>query len=1000
MANEFKFRKKLGQLLLERGLVTEDQLRWAMDKKEKSKKYLGEVLVEAGYVKEEDIVSILAEQADIPFVDLKKTKLRVNPNVVSIVPHDVIRRFEMLPYKIENDIVHVLISRSSLTGYRSKIRKFLKLEVEMELTVKKDLNRVIESIFKKIKYRFDINNILCIRFKKLQLLGITIDTDVIDKRILFENFLIKYANVKENDLEVAKDLANKEGKDLKEVLKEKGFISNEELLKIEALMYKTIFVSLKGLKPKNDVLKLFDISTMKDMIFLPIALDGDDLIIALSNLEKRDFFKQYKGIIPYNFDILFSDKKEILDILDNIENIKLETKTKEDIKKNIHIERLKEKKLGIVLVKMGYISKEVFEKAWKDSKKDEELFSTYLINNNMVDRDVIYKVKQTLPSVEYVDLKIEKPDYSLFKKLPPDALMDCLAVPLKLEGNELFIAVASDDPETIKKLDVLRLATSYKLHYYISDEEEIIRILLDVFPDFNKKLSKNLEENESEKISDISPDENLKKIEKKVEISRDSLDKDFSKTKQKTEILKELSDVNVQLSNKVIIPAQDNIEYIDEMKVMIKDIKEEQIKDLDEVIKERKKNRFVPLTKEEKTLLDNTCNEKMIVNFLDNILALAVKKDASDIHFEPFEKLFRIRFRINGILHILIDAPAAIANPLISRLKVMSELDLSEKRVAQDGSFNININNNKVEFRIVVSPSAFGETSVLRILNVKSSVYSLDSLGLSNMDLYIIKKNLQRTYGLILVAGPTGSGKTTSLYAMLNYLNASGAKIVTIEDPVEAHFPGIIQMEIKINKSEPDKSFTFSDGLKASMRSDPNIIMLGEIRDAEIANVAIQASLTGHLVLATIHANNSIEVISRLLNLGVERELLASSLKMVIAQRLARVLCKNCKKEVENKERYLKMLNLSDEYLKYTYYEAPGCEKCNNNGFIGRTGIYEILEISEVIKDMMAMEKEITYIKNQALRDGLVTLKRTAFSKAVDGIIGMQEFVRIGVDSI
>jgi len=963
---EFKFRKKLGQLLLEKNLVSEDKLRWAMEEKAKSKKYLGEILIDAGLVKEEQILQILAEQADIPFHDLKMKRLKVNKELISIIPPEVIKNFKILPYAISNDSLKILIGSTSSLKYRSEISSIIGINVVMELTSKKHLDTIIANILENIPYKFDAGNPKCLLYRRLQLIGINISDEIINNKKKLGEFLVERDIIDEEKLMWALNEHHKTSKGIDEILLESDIISEEELLKVEALLFKTVFINLEGFTPKKEFLKYFTINEMSSLPFVPLTIDNGSLKIVVANMEKLNFFDKYRGIIPYKLEFYLGISGQIRN---SVEKLKKFNEEIESDSKVFIASRIKEKRLGIMLVKMGYLSQEDFEQCWQKSLEEKKLLSEYLIDNNKVSQQIISRIKETQPDTKFVDLSSAVPDIELFKILPQDALVNNLAVPFKKTGDVLHIAIACDDPETVRNLEVLHLASNCTIEHYLAEEEHIIRILGEIYPDFRENIP---EKTEIDNVKDeMTPEMNMHIKSLKVE---------------------EASFDNVKTND---------INTMDELKNPERIIKGDELSYIDAIQAEFNKEKYVPLAQNEKDLLQNTANEKMVVNFLENIFSIAIRKKVSDIHFEPFENIFRIRFRMNGVLHLLLDTEPNIANPLIARLKVLSQLDLSEKRVAQDGSFILKMGDMNVEFRLLVCPCAYGETAVLRVLNIKNASYSLDKLGLSNSELYIIKKNLQRSYGLILVTGPTGSGKTTTLYSMLNYLNNTGSKIFTIEDPIEYHFPGIVQTDVKINKTEPEKSFDFADGLKASMRSDPDIIMLGEIRDENVAKVAVQASLTGHLVLATIHANNSIEVIGRLLNLGVERELLISSLKMVIAQRLVRKMCMDCKKKVENSWEFLKMLNFDKaSYASYDFFQSPGCSKCGHTGYTGRIGIFEVLEITETLKSMIAAKKESVDIKKQALKEGLSTLKKSAFIKAVEGDIAIEEFVKIGLDAV
>ena len=388
--------------------------------------------------------------------------------------------------------------------------------------------------------------------------------------------------------------------------------------------------------------------------------------------------------------------------------------------------------------------------------------------------------------------------------------------------------------------------------------------------------------------------------------------------------------------------------------------------------------------------------ESPIVKLVDSTILDAISKNASDIHFEGSSKGLIIRYRIDGMLYQIID-PLDIGNmnPVISRLKVMSELDISEKRIPQDGRFKLKIMNRFVDFRISILPTIFGENAVIRILDqqrmtLTTSDLSLEGLGLNKRELFRLRRQIKAPYGMFLMTGPTGSGKTTTLYRALSEVNTRNTKIITIEDPVEYQLERI--MQIPVNEK---KGLTFSRGLRSILRHDPDKILLGEIRDSETAQIAIQSALTGHQVFTTVHANNSFEVVNRFIHMGIEPYNLVSSLNCIVAQRLIRVLC-DCKVERKISDLALAESGLDPAtYSKYTYYRSYGCERCKGTGYSGRKAIIEHVELDGDMREMFIKRAPVSIMKKYTSKRGVVFLRDAAVNEMIRGVTTLEEVNRI-----
>ncbi len=381
-----------------------------------------------------------------------------------------------------------------------------------------------------------------------------------------------------------------------------------------------------------------------------------------------------------------------------------------------------------------------------------------------------------------------------------------------------------------------------------------------------------------------------------------------------------------------------------------------------------------------------------IVKLANGILMNAIKSRTSDIHIEPAETLLRVRYRTDGVLLPVLKLPVKIKNALTSRLKIMSHLDISERRLPQDGRIKLKFGDDReIDFRVSTLPTLWGEKIVLRLLDKSNLQLDLTKLGFDEKPLQDFMDAIEKPYGMILVTGPTGSGKTTTLYSALSQLNKPGVNIMTAEDPVEYNFFGINQVHIR-----EDIGLTFAAALRSFLRQDPDVIMVGEIRDFETAEIAIKAALTGHLVLSTLHTNDAPSTITRLLNMGIEPIMVSSSVIIVVAQRLARKICRNCKEEQKISETTLLRSGMTPgEISNAKCYIGLGCSECNNSGYKGRIALYEIMTVKDELKELILQGASASDIKKEAIRLGMVTLRRSGIQKVLDGTTSIDEVLRV-----
>ena len=394
------------------------------------------------------------------------------------------------------------------------------------------------------------------------------------------------------------------------------------------------------------------------------------------------------------------------------------------------------------------------------------------------------------------------------------------------------------------------------------------------------------------------------------------------------------------------------------------------------------------LQEEDEDLLDAT-TDAPVIKFVNTILSQAVRARASDIHIEPFYRDLKVRYRVDGVLYESFSPPPSLHAAIVSRVKVMAKMNIAEKRLPQDGRIPIKIANRSFDLRVSTLPTTFGERVVMRLLDKTSILLGLEEIGLNEEQMEILKKLIVIPNGIILVTGPTGSGKTTTLYGSLNHINSPDKNIITIEDPVEYQLPGIGQIQVNAKIG-----LKFANGLRSIVRQDPDVILVGEIRDSETAEISIHAALTGHLVFSTLHTNNASGAITRLIDMGIEPFLVASSMRAIIAQRLVRMICPDCREAYRADAHALKELGMETTSDEVVLYRGRGCDSCVNMGYRGRTAIFEFLIVDDKIRSLMTREADAATIERAAVEAGMKTLRRDGIEKVLNGVTTVEEILR------
>lgn len=589
-------------------------------------------------------------------------------------------------------------------------------------------------------------------------------------------------------------------------------------------------------------------------------------------------------------------------------------------------------RLGELLLKAKLITEEQLQKGLEEQKKIGGRLGYNLIKLGFIKEEDILWFLSKQYGVPTINLNNFELDEETIKLIPIDLAKKYSCIPISLIGGTLTMAMV--DPSNVFAIDDIKFLTGLSVETVVTSESSFIKSF-DQY--YRKKKSSDLEINAKD---------------------YDLNDQDFN---TQTGLGEEFDEgiVDVENFDNIVKGAVDNVEVVEEQD-------DEGVFDVD----------------------------APIVKLVNGLLIKAIKMGVSDIHIEPYEKAFRVRYRVDGVLRKVMGLPLKIKNAVVSRIKIMSKLDIAEKRLPQDGRIKLKLGKKKdMDFRVSVLPTIFGEKVVLRLLDKTNLQLDMTKLGFEPTTLELFQEAIHSPYGMVLVTGPTGSGKTTTLYSALSQLNNEGTNIMTAEDPVEFNLLGINQVHIK-----EQIGLTFAAALRSFLRQDPDVIMVGEIRDAETAEIGIKAALTGHLVLSTLHTNDAPGTIGRLLNMGMEPFLVASAVILIVAQRLARKICSECKEEIKIPAKALIDLGfLESEVPSLKIFKGKGCQNCAGTGFKGRLALYEVMKITEHIKILILEGAPINEIKKQARQKGMRTLRDSGLQKIREGITTIEEVLRVSI---
>jgi type IV pilus assembly protein PilB len=599
-------------------------------------------------------------------------------------------------------------------------------------------------------------------------------------------------------------------------------------------------------------------------------------------------------------------------------------------------------KLGQMLLASNIITEEQLKQALSLQKKEGGRLGTNLVRLGYITEEQLVAFLSKQFGVPAINLSEYKIDQSVVKLIPMEMARKYLIMPVARVGATLTIAMT--DPSNVFAIDDVKFMTGYNVEVVVSSESGISGAIGDYYGGRAEVATAT---------QTIDPEDASAILQAKdYTLSDDDIQSgDFGAGEDGPM-------VNVDDFDKVVGSALDGIEAIEEQEDT-------------ELVKEV---------------------EAPIVKLVNGIFVNAIKTGASDIHIEPYETSLRVRYRVDGVMYTVMNLPPKIRAALTSRVKIMSRLDIAERRLPQDGRIKLKLGKRReVDFRVSTLPTLFGEKTVLRLLDKSSLQLDLIKLGFEEHAQQNFMEALDKPYGMILVTGPTGSGKTTTLYSALTHLNKPDTNIMTAEDPVEYNFLGINQVQVK-----EDIGLTFASSLRSFLRQDPDIIMVGEIRDFETAEIAVKAALTGHLVLSTLHTNDAPSTVNRLLNMGVEPFLVSSSVILILAQRLARRICTKCKEEESIPVPALVKIGFTEEEAgNVKCYKGKGCPTCNGSGYKGRVALYEVMPVSDELKELILEGASADELKKTAIRLGMKTLRMSGLTKVTEGITSVEEVLRV-----
>jgi type IV pilus assembly protein PilB len=606
-------------------------------------------------------------------------------------------------------------------------------------------------------------------------------------------------------------------------------------------------------------------------------------------------------------------------------------------------------KLGEILVRENLISSQQLREALDYQRSNGGRLGSNLIKLGIISDEVITAVLSRQYGVPSINLELFQIEEEVVKLISHDVAVKYTVLPISKVGATLTMAMA--DPTNVFAMDDIKFMTGLNVEPVIASEAGIQKAISEYYS-----------------------------ASKELDLAGVEVENDFEKMTEKLARKNGLNGKSRVKAGDSSITAGDLDVSLDQFAFDAGESEElEVIEDNDEI---------------DLAELAKASEDAPVVRLVNVLLVDSLRRGASDIHVEPYEKDFRIRFRIDGLLYDVMHPPMKMRDALISRLKIMAKLDISEKRLPQDGRIKIKVKidnrSRELDFRVSTLPTLFGEKVVLRLLDKEKLMLDMTKLGFEEKSLEMFKRNIDKPYGMVLVTGPTGSGKTNTLYSALQSLNTSDTNIMTAEDPVEFNLKGINQVQMK-----EQIGLNFAAALRSFLRQDPNIVLVGEIRDFETAEIAIKAALTGHLVLSTLHTNDAPSTVSRMVNMGIEPFLVATSVNLIQAQRLIRRICSKCKEEQELPPEGLVEIGFSEEEAEeLKMYKGKGCDQCNNTGYKGRVGLFEVMEMTDELRELVIIGASSIEIRKKAIETGMLSLRESGLAKLREGITTIEEVVK------
>ncbi|MBF0345077.1 MAG: Flp pilus assembly complex ATPase component TadA [Nitrospirae bacterium] len=1001
---------KLGDILVSSGLITSGQLSEVLEEQKKTKKRLGILICQKGLLKEEDIVKAFSNQLGVPYVDLSTYE----PDHVAlrIIPQSLAKRYLTLPLSYDNNILSVVMADPTDDHLKGAIKFATGKEIKANVATATDIRKAIIRFYSGIQVD--------------QLGGILLKAKVVTKQQLVQ----------------ALQQQKTDNRKLGEILVANKAATEKDIVRAFSTQLGIPYKELSIIEPTDEALRLIPKGLAELHLIVPIAIIRRVLIISMAYPLDINAINAIAIATGMLMKIMISTPTEIKDAIKRFYNggksqklgeipVAPELVGSKDAKQSPPGKKMM---LGDILLSTGMLKPNQLEYALENQKLTKKKLGDILIEECLIKDVDIAKALSTQLGIQYIEMKAYNCHPEALKLIPEKLAVKHLVIPLSVEGNILHVAVS--DPLNREVIDALTFASSKTIRLKVSTALEIRKGIIHYYQDKSilrlgdillsaglineRQLNEALElqKGTAKKIGDVFIEHN---IVNETDICKAYSTQlgipfiDLNVTKPDTKALEFVSenmalsyqliplaadsrDLTVVMSNPLDLVAISTLARTTGKQIMVKVSTQSMIKETiqrfyqyNTPLAELSQN--VEVLKTEAEIYQASADSVKdsgsppIVRIVDNILLQAVRLKASDIHVEPKQNALDIRYRIDGLLRNVAQLPYYVQGAVISRLKIMSLLDIAEKRVPQDGRIKIKIDKKEVDLRVNTLPSQYGEKVVMRLLDSSSAILNLKDIGLRENDSARLKGMLSVPNGIVLVTGPTGSGKSSTLYAMINAIKQPTINIMTLEDPIEYNVEGINQIAIT-------ERLTFVQGLRAALRQDPDVILVGEMRDSDTANIAVQASITGHLVLSTLHTNSAIGAIARMKNMGIKPFMIASSLRGIIAQRLVRKICDKCSKSYTPSSEELLKIGLNGNAKSKSFYKGNGCSHCSKTGYKGRMGIFEIMTINQKLRNLIVSEAPEYELEKAAVEASMSFMYEDAVAKVTSGLTTIDEVAR------